>query len=357
MGKRALVVTGRSPERAAGLVDRLTAAGVSCVQFATHEEPSVDTVRQGVAFARAERCDLVISVGGGSAIDAGKAIAALLANRGDLMNYLEVIGRGKPLKRPAAPFIAVPTTAGTGSEVTRNSVLASPEHRVKVSLRSPFMLPRLAVVDPELTLSLPAALTASTGLDALAQLIEPYVSNRANPLTDGFCKEGLAGVARSLRCAYQDGRDAQARQDMSLAALASGVALANAGLGIVHGFAGPVGGMFPAPHGAVVAALLPPGMEVNLRALRARAPGSEALRRYESVARLLTERPKAAAEDGVEWVAGLCRDLKIPPLGSYGVRKEDVPELVEKASKASSTKGNPVALTPEELREVVTKAL
>lgn len=357
MGKRALVVTGRSRERAGGLIEQLETAGVSSVHFATPEEPSLDTVREGVALARAERCELVISVGGGSAIDAGKAIAALLANRGDLMNYLEVIGGGKPLKRRAAPFIAVPTTAGTGSEVTRNSVLASPQHRVKVSLRSPLMLPRLAVVDPELTFGLPAEVTASTGLDALAQLIEPYVSSRANPLTDGFCLEGLPRVARSLRRAYQDGHNAEARQDMSLAALASGLALANAGLGIVHGFAGPLGGMIPAPHGAVVAALLPPGMEVNLRTLRARAPGSEALRRYESVARLLTERPDATAEEGVEWVAGLCRELKIAPLRSYGVREEDVPELVEKASKASSTKGNPIALTPEELREVVTKAL
>jgi alcohol dehydrogenase class IV len=357
MGKRVLVVTGCPRERAAGLIEQIAAARVLCVPFAIQEEPSVETVRQGLALARAERCQLVIGIGGGSAIDVGKAIAALLANRGELMNYLEVIGKGKPLKRPAAPFIAVPTTAGTGSEVTRNAVLASPEHRVKVSLRSPLMLPRLAVVDPELTLGLPPAVTASTGLDALAQLIEPYVSNRANPLTDGFCLEGLPRVARSLRRAYQDGHDAQARQDMSLAALASGLALANAGLGVVHGFAGPLGGMFPAPHGAVVAALLAPGMEVNLRALRARAPGSEALRRYESVSRLLTGQPDATAEEGVEWVAGLCRDLNIPPLGSFGVREEDVPELVEKAAKASSTKGNPIALTWEELREVVMQAL
>jgi alcohol dehydrogenase class IV len=357
MGKRALVVTGCPQERAVGLLEQLAAARVLSVPFAIQEEPSVETVRRGTAFACAERCDLVIAIGGGSAIDVGKAIAALLANCGDLMDYLEVIGKGKPLEHPAAPCIAVPTTAGTGSEVTRNSVLASPEHRVKVSLRSPLMLPRLAVVDPELTLGLPPAVTASTGLDALTQLIEPYVSNRANPLTDAFCMEGLPRVARSLRRAYWDGGDAQARQDMSFAALLSGAALANAGLGVVHGFAGPVGGMFPAPHGAAVAALLSPGMEVNLRALRARAPESEALLRYESVARLLTGRPNAAAEEGVEWVAGLCREMQIPHLGSYGVGEEDVAGLVEKASKASSMKGNPIALTREELREVLVRAL
>jgi alcohol dehydrogenase class IV len=357
MGKRALVVTGRSRERAAALIEQLEAAGVSCLPLSPSGEPSVETIREGAGLARAERCDLVVSMGGGSAIDAGKAIAALLANHGDLTDYLEVIGKGKPLERPAAPFIAVPTTAGTGSEVTRNAVLASPEHRVKVSLRSPLMLPRLAVVDPELTLGLPPAVTASTGLDALTQLIEPYVSSRANPLTDGFCIEGLRRVARSLRRAYRDGREVEARQDMSLAALASGVALANAGLGVVHGFAGPVGGMFPVPHGAAVAALLPPGMEVNLRTLRARAPSSDALTRYETVARLLTGRLDATAEDGVEWVAGLCREMRIPPLGSYGVRPEDVPQLVEKASQASSMKGNPIALMRDELGEVVMKAL
>jgi len=357
MGKRALLVTGHSGERATGLIEQFKVVGVSCVPLATADEPSVDSVQQGAEFARAEGCDLVIGFGGGSAIDAGKAMAALLANRGELMDYLEVIGQGKPLEHPAAPFIAVPTTAGTGSEVTRNSVLASPQHRVKVSLRSPFMLPRLAVVDPDLTISLPPAVTASTGVDALTQLIEPYVSNRANPLTDGICVEGLSRVARSLRRAYQDGGDVEARQEMSLAALLSGAALANAGLGVVHGFAGPVGGMFPVPHGAAVAALLRPGIEVNLRALRARASGSEALRRYESVARILTGRPNAVAEECVEWVAGLCREMKIPPLGSYGVREGDVTGLVEKASKASSMKGNPIALTPEELREVLTKAL
>jgi alcohol dehydrogenase class IV len=357
MGRRALLVMGCPTESATGLTDAMKMEGIGCVNWAIQAEPSVALVGQGVEVARREQCDLVIALGGGSAIDAGKAVAALLRNRGELGDYLEVIGKGQPLRHPSVPFVAVPTTAGTGSEVTRNAVLASAEHRVKVSLRSPMMLARLAVVDPELTLELPPALTASTGLDALTQLIEPYVSIRANPLTDGFCLEGLRCVSRSLRRAYHCGRDIAARESMSLASLLGGLALANAGLGVVHGFAAPVGGMFDAPHGAVCAALLPHGMAINIRACRARAPEGETLSRYETVARLLTGKPDAAPEEGVEWIRHLCQELQTPPLSSYGIQEQDVPTLVDKASRASSTKGNPITLTMDELREVLTSAL
>jgi alcohol dehydrogenase class IV len=357
LGRRALVVTGRSTERAADLVADLAAAGVSCALFSVSGEPSIELVRQGQRFAHDEHCDLVIGFGGGSALDAAKAIAALLTNHRDVMDYLEVIGGGQALTVPGAAFMAVPTTAGTGTEVTRNAVLASAEHRVKVSLRSPLMLARLAVIDPELTHDLPPAVTARTGLDALTQLIEPYTSNRANPLTDGYCLEGMKRVARSLRRACHDGHNAEARLDMSLASLLGGFSLANAGLGVVHGFAAPVGGMFPAPHGAVCAALLPHGMEMNIRVLRARVPGSETLRRYETVARMLTGKADASVEEGVEWVSELVRELQIPPLGTYGIRPSDIPTLAEKASKASSMKANPIVLTADELREVLTRAL
>src|ERR1019366_8805716 len=195
MGRRALLVTGVSRERAAPLAAQLEAAGVACAPFTVPGEPTVELIRAGAACARAERCELVIAMGGGSAIDAGKALAAMLANPGDPLDYLEVVGRGQPLGRVSAPFIAIPTTAGTGSEVTRNAVLASPQHRVKASLRASSMLPRLAVVDPELTLGLPRAVTASTGLDALTQVIEPYVGARANPMTDLFCIEGMRRAA------------------------------------------------------------------------------------------------------------------------------------------------------------------
>ncbi|RPI12577.1 MAG: iron-containing alcohol dehydrogenase, partial [Acidobacteriales bacterium] len=260
MGVRALPVTGSRPEIATGL-------GLDCVPYAVPGEPTVDLVRQGVQLAREERCDVVIGLGGGSAIDAAKAIAALVPNSGEPLDYLEVVGKGRALEKPSLPFIAVPTTAGTGSEVTRNAVLASPDHRVKASLRSPYMLARLAVVDPELTYDLPPAVTASTGLDALTQLIEPYVSSRANPMTDSLCVEGMRRAARSLPRAFADGRDGEARLDMSLASLFGGLALANAGLGAVHGFAAPIGGAFEAPHGAVCAALLPLVMDANIRAL------------------------------------------------------------------------------------------
>jgi alcohol dehydrogenase class IV len=348
MGRRALLVTRASAD--------LSCTGLTGEPFPIHGEPTVEMVRQGTQRARAAGCDVVVAMGGGSAIDAGKAVAALLANGGDPLDYLEVVGQAKPLSRPSAPFIAIPTTAGTGSEVTRNAVLASPEHRMKASLRSPFMLPALAVVDPELTLDLPAALTASTGLDALTQLIEPYVSIRANAMTDLYCVEGLRLAASALRRAWRDGRDLAARTDMAFASLLGGLALANAGLGAVHGFAAPLGGMFDAPHGALCAALLPHAMAVNIAALRD-AASQEGLMRYATVARILTARLDAAPEDSAAWVARLCGDLEIQPLRAYGVRPADIPALAEKAARASSMKANPIVLTPAQLEELLARAL
>lgn len=357
LGHHALVVTGRTPGRAERLLRLLAAAGVEATVFPVPGEPTTALVMDSVRQARAVGCDLVIGFGGGSALDAAKAIAALLGNDGELLDYLEVIGRAQPLPRPGVPCVAVPTTAGTGTEVTRNSVLAAPEHRFKVSLRSPHLLPRLALVDPELTLDLPPALTAATGLDALTQLLEPYVSARANPLVDALCVEGIRRAARSLRRAFENGRDRAAREDMSLASLFSGLALANAGLGAVHGFAAPIGGMFPAPHGAVCAALLPHVMAANLRALRARQPDSPALERYAEIGRLLTGRPQAGAEDGVVWVQDLVAALDIPPLRTYGLTEADVPAVVEKAAQASSMKANPLPLTRDELAAILRRAI
>jgi alcohol dehydrogenase class IV len=356
-GRRALVVTGRDATRAERLLANLKSAGMSAATFPVMGEPELATVEQGTKLAKAERCELVIGFGGGSAIDTAKAIAAMLANGGELLDYVEIIGRGKPLAKPSTPFIAIPTTAGTGAEVTRNAVLASPEHKVKVSLRSPLMLARVAVVDPELTYDLPPALTASTGLDALTQLIEPFVCNRANPLTDGLCVEGLRRAARSLRIAFSKGQDKDAREDMAVASLFGGLALSNAGLGAVHGFAGPIGGSFPAPHGAICAALLPHVMAMNLRALRQRDPDGPALYRYEEAARWLAGDMKAKADDGLKWVRALVLDLKVPRLGSFGIQREHFPGLVAKAANASSMKANPIVLTPEELTEILEQAL
>jgi alcohol dehydrogenase class IV len=351
-GVRPLVVTGASTDRAAALVSTLSAE-----TFAVPGEPTVDLVREGVRRVQDAACDVVISLGGGSAIDAGKAIASVATNGGEPLEFLEVVGKGRAIAVPPLPFIAVPTTAGTGSEVTRNAVLGSPEHGVKASLRSPLMLPRVALVDPELTYGLTPAVTASTGLDALTQLIEPYVSARANPLVDAVCLEGIGRVAGALRRAYHDGADVDARRDMALASLFGGLALANAGLGVVHGFAAPLGGMWKAPHGALCAAVLPHGMAANVAALRTRAPRHPALERYTVIARLLTGRNEARAEDGFDWVRGLCAELNIPSLRVWGVTEADLPGVVEKAARASSMQANPLLLTSEELLAVIAAAL
>lgn len=356
LGQRALLVTGNAPARADRLRQILTAAGVECIPFAVAGEPTVPLAVAGSMMAREACAEFVIALGGGSALDAGKAIAALATNAGDPLDFLEVIGRAQPLRANPLPFLAIPTTAGTGAEVTRNAVLASPEHRVKVSLRSPRMLPRVALVDPELTHALPPALTASTGLDALTQLLEPFVSPRANPLTDALCRDGLARAARALPRAVADGGDAVARSDMALASLFGGLALANAGLGAVHGFAGPLGGRFDAPHGALCAALLAPVTAMNLAALRERQPDHPSLARYAEAAVLVTGRPDATADELVDWLRRLVRDLEIPPLAHWGIHLDDFPTLASAAASASSMKGNPLALTGAELLAVLREA-
>lgn len=356
-GQRALVVRGRDSSRSEFLLEGLRQSGVSSVDFSVIAEPDLDVVESGVSLAVKENCDLVIALGGGSVLDAGKAMATMLANPGNLLDYMEIIGGGKALLKPAASFIAIPTTAGTGAEATRNAVLASRVHRVKASLRSPFMLPKIAVVDPELTYALPPAITARTGLDALTQLIEPFVCARSQPMTDALCAEGMRRVARSLRTAFSEGQNAAAREDMALASLFGGIALANAGLGAVHGFAGPMGGLFDAPHGALCAALLPHVMEANIRALRERAPTNEALPRYETAARILTGNPAATADHGVEWVRQLTADLRILPLSAYGLTAANISEVVAKAAHASSMKANPIVLSPAELAGILQSAL
>jgi len=356
--RRLLIVHGASARRADPVAEIARETGVDCVRFPVPCEPTTAIVTEGVRLAREAECDGVIGFGGGSVMDAAKAIASLAANPGEVMDYLEVIGGGRALEKPSLPWIAIPTTAGAGTEVTRNAVIISPEHRVKASLRSTLLLARLAIVDPELTRDLPPAITAATGLDALTQLIEPYVCTRANPMTDGLCLEGMRRVARSLRRAFENGAaDGEAREDMALASLFGGLALANAGLGAVHGFAAPIGGMFPqAPHGAVCAALLPHVMRANLRALRERDPGSAALHRYDHVARILTGNDRAQPEEGVGWVAELCGALRIPALGFHSIAAADIPVLVQNALRASSMKPNPVALTSDELAGILQAA-
>jgi alcohol dehydrogenase class IV len=354
-GKRLLLVTGKNPNRCSFLLDSLNKTKLETFVLTVSGEPTINAVSKGVKFARRQGCDMVAGIGGGSVIDTAKAIAAIVPNGGGPFDYLEVIGAGKRLQKNTLPFIAIPTTAGTGAEVTKNSVLLSPKHGVKVSLRSPLMFPDVAVIDPELTYSMPPNITASTGMDAFSQLLEAYVSLNSNYMTDMVCQDGMKRVVQSLNRAFDDGEDVKAREDMAMASLLGGIALANAKLGAVHGFAGPIGGMFSAPHGAVCACLLPYVLEMNIKILRIKKL-NQYLKRYVEVAKILTGKQNVKAEDAVSWVSNLNNKLKIPKLSDFGITFKNFPEIVEKAKNASSTKGNPVKLTDEKLLEILQKA-
>lgn len=354
LGSRALICTGANPARHGELLDRL---GMPAAVFPVAGEPTVGLARAATEAAREHGADVVAAIGGGSVIDTGKAVAMLLGNGGDPLDYLEVVGSGRKITRPAVPCVAVPTTAGTGAEVTANAVLAAPEHRVKASLRSPLMIPRVALVDPGLTASCPPPVTAASGLDALTQCLEPYVSVRANPLTDATAREGLRRAAAGLRAAYADGSDPEARTDMAICSLLGGISLANAKLGAVHGLAGVVGGTADVPHGVACAALLVPVIEANVRALRAGPPGHPALDRYAQVAGLLTGRAGASVEDGITWIRETLALLRIPGLGAFGIGPQHADDVAAKALRSSSMQGNPVALTADDLRAVLLRAV
>jgi alcohol dehydrogenase class IV len=304
---------------------------------------------------------MVIGLGGGSAIDAAKAVAGMLTHGGAALDYLEVVGAGRALERAAAPMVAIPTTAGTGSEVTRNAVLTYRPKRFKASMRSEHLMARIALVDPALTDSAPPDVTASTGLDALTQLIEPYVSKAAHPLTDGIALQGVRLAARALRRAWQDGGDQAARDDMALASLLGGICLANAGLGAVHGFAAPLGARYPVPHGCACAALLPHVMAANVAALRAEQGSSPTLARYAELGEVLTGRRgldmQSSIDEAVRWVADLVQELGIPKLSRYGLGEQDVASLVADAKRASSMRYNPVDLSDDALASCLRNAV
>jgi alcohol dehydrogenase class IV len=353
LGSRVLVCTGGNPARH---TDLLRTLGIPAATFTVTGEPTIDLARAATAAARAHSADVVAAIGGGSVIDAAKAVAMLVPNGGDPLDYLEVIGSGRKITQPALPCVAVPTTAGTGAEVTANAVLASPAHQAKASLRSALMIPRVALVDPVLTTSCPPAVTAASGLDALTQCLEPFVSVRANPLTDGLAREGLRRAAAGLRRAYADGADIGARADMAVCSLLGGIALANAKLGAVHGLAGVIGGTAAVPHGVACAALLAPVIEANVRALRPGPPGHPALARYAEAARLLTGNPGASIEDGVAWIRETVTLLAIPGLGACGIQPRHADDVAAKAMRSSSMQGNPVSLSSGELRAILAQA-
>lgn len=352
LGRRVVLVTGSCPSRTLKKLSGFPGSGNTLLEIPASGEPTTEMATGAAERARRFKPDVVLAVGGGSVIDLGKAVAALVTNTGSLLDHLEVVGKGRPLNARPLPLIAVPTTAGAGSEVTRNAVLTVPGQSVKVSLRSPLMLPEIALVDPELTLDLPPGLTASTGMDALSQLIEPFISCKANPMTDAICRTGIPLAAQALPRAFSNGNDLAAREAMSLASLLGGMALANAGLGAVHGFAGPIGGMFTAPHGAICARLLGPVFREN-----AHAAGPEMLARFQEISRLITGDHQATPDLAADWLDALCIQLRIPTLGKFGVLPEHIPELVEKAGNSSSMKGNPSPLTPETLTRILRAAL
>lgn len=353
---RVLVVTGRTTSRADVMRSALTEAGIASIAYGIEAEPSIERVRDAVAVAAEAGCNAVLGFGGGSALDVAKAVAVLATSGTDPIDHLEVIGAGRPIERPGLPCVAVPTTAGTGSEVTRNSVLSG--DGVKASLRSPLMLPKVAVVDPDLLAGVPQQTIAASGMDALSQLIEPLLSRRANPLTDALARDGIRRSARSLRRAYEDGmQDPSVREDLALASLFSGICLANSGLGVVHGIAAAAGARLSAPHGAVCAAVLAAAMEINLRALRDRARDHPALSRMGEVATLLTGRSGASPEQAITWLEDLTTALSVPGLASYRLDPDGIDAVVTAAQKASSMRGNPIELSDDEVGEILTRSL
>lgn len=329
-------------------------------------EPTLKAVIENLGKARSAGVTSVMAVGGGSAIDMGKALAGLVPQpeSADPMDFLEVIGGGKPLVVNALPVLAAPTTAGTGAEATKNAVIASPEHRVKVSLRHASMVPAQVILDPALTLSLPASVTAATGMDAMTQLMEAFITLKRNPLTDAYCREGIRLVGRALEAVMSAPDNLQLRMDMLTAGYFSGVALANAGLGAVHGFAGPMGGMFGVPHGEICACLLPSVMETNAAEL-AKLSGTSAeaddlCRRIGEMADLVgcNEMSGSRAEadrarDLVAYLKHLKSSLGIPSMSGLGIHESEWDVLIEKSMASSSMKGNPVLLGAEQLRNIL----
>jgi alcohol dehydrogenase class IV len=354
LGSRVLVCTGANPARHAGL---LAGVGLPALMFQVAAEPTVELAQAAVQAAREHGADVVAAIGGGSVIDVGKAVAMLLGNGGDPLDYLEVVGSGREITQPSVPCVAVPTTAGTGAEVTANAVLAVPARRVKVSLRSRLMIPRVALVDPLLTLSCPPPVTAASGLDALTQCLEPFVSVKASPLTDGLAREGLRRAGTGLRAAYANGDDLGARADMAVCSLSGGIALANAKLGAVHGLAGVIGGTADVPHGVACAALLAPVIEANVRALRSKEAIADVPARYAEAARLLTGDPTASIEDGLAWIRETLTLLAVPGLAAFGLGPGQADAVAAKAMTSSSMQGNPVALSHDDLKAILLEAL
>lgn len=365
-GKRALILTGGHSFRDSlywgKLVSGLQVQGVSWEVESVEAEPSPQLVDDTVCTWRDSRIDVVIGIGGGSVLDAAKAVAGLLPNGNSVMDHLEGAGPELPYSGPPTPFIAVPTTAGTGSEATKNAVLSfQGPQGYKKSFRHDLLVPRVAVVDPLLLASCPPSLIAANGMDALTQLLESYVSRRANQFTDALALSGLDAVRTGLLDWYAGNENAASgRSKMAYAALLSGITLAQAGLGSVHGLASPLGAFFPIPHGVVCGTLVAVATEMNIRALRERAPDSRSLVKYTQIGRLLNGKPGLPSDEARQLLVQTLRDwtqrMSLPRLGSYGIQESDIPRIVANC-RGSSMRTNPVELTDVEVSEVLKQCL
>jgi alcohol dehydrogenase class IV len=344
LGQRIFLVHGRDGSRAEWLAQALKAEGVGVHPHACASEPTLPMLEDALAAARGAAC--VVSLGGGATIDLGKAVAALLPATGTPLDYLEVIGRGQRIEADPLPFVAIPTTAGTGAEVTKNAVIDVPDHRRKVSLRDDRMIADVAIIDPALTDRCPRGVTLASGLDAVTQVIEPYLCTRANPYTDALCRaaipQGLAALRRLM-----EAEDAGARDDMAWVSLSGGLALANSGLGAVHGLAGVIGGMTGAAHGAVCGTLLPHVLRANRAAVADASRFVEVVRWISAV---------FATGDAVDSLERWMHEAGLPRLSAQGLHARDHQAVAEAAAVSSSMKANPAPLSAADLVAVLTAA-
>lgn len=359
-GRKVLLVTGHSSfdhsPRCRELLQALEAA-CDLHRLKVAGEPSPALVDRAVADFRPFGVDVVLAIGGGSAVDAAKAIAGLLPHGESVLEYLEGVGRGRPYTGPSLPFIAVPTTAGTGGESSKNAVLSEMgESGYKKSFRHELLVARHIVLDPELTLACPPRITAACGMDAFTQLLESYVSTRANPISDALARSALAHVRDGLPDAVAHGDDLGARSRMLYASSMSGLTLANAGLGSVHGLASPLGAFFPIPHGEVCGTLLADATRINIRAMQMRAPDADGLRRYAEAGRLMLQDESLGDEDArgglLTLLEAWTERLQMPRLSDYGVCEADIPRIVAN-SRGNSMQTNPVVLTDAEVAELI----
>lgn len=367
-GRRALLVTGgrsfRNSPHWPALLQGLEQHGIGHAGFIVEGEPSPEMVDAAVAQFHAAAIEVVIGIGGGSVLDAAKAIAGLLPRGNSVFDHLEDVGRGIPYAGPSLPFIAVPTTAGTGSEATKNAVLSRQgRDGFKKSFRHDCLVARVALIDPQLLAGSPRHLIAAQGMDAFTQLLESYVSLRANPFTDALAWSGLEAVAGGFWAALEGGMTDEAeagRAAMAYAALLSGITLAQVGLGSVHGLAQPLGSLFPVPHGVACGTILAAATAVNAEALRQRLPASPALGKYARVGRLLSGEAslpdEAAVQTLVATLTSWCNTLELPRLAHFGITTADIPAIVA-ASRNNSMKSNPVLLSDEEIAAIVQQRL